>query len=249
MLGLHGAGGSRDGCGTGTSVICARTGVERGGSPVGKGLKRRHCKRVWDVGKGRVRAVELPHRGPGRGRFPVQLSISKRLFENGAEGPRLSSPPTAMPAPKVGSVEVGPPAQKGEGRARRCYISANQLVESPAEGVHVLADILERSARLFPQKNALGWRDLVRMIEEEKEVKKVVAGVESVEKKKWSYFELSDYKYWTYAEFAAIVKKVGSALVETGHTKDTIFNIYSGTSPRWQVMANGASPVPPAWPR
>lgn len=48
-----------------------------------------------------------------------------------------------------------------------------------------------------------------------------------------------DYKYWTYSEFATIVKKVGSALVETGHSKNTIFNIYSGTSPRWQVMANG----------
>ena len=143
------------------------------------------------------------------------------------------------------SVEVGPPAAKGEGRARRCYVSPNQLVESPAEGVHVLADILERSARLFPTKNALGWRDLVRMIEEEKEVKKVVAGVTSVETKKWSYFELSDYKYWTYADFATIVKKAASALVETGHTPDTIFNIYSGTSPRWQVMANGSSCAPP----
>lgn len=134
---------------------------------------------------------------------------------------------------------------KGEGRARRCYVSPNQLVEVPAEGVTVLADILERSARLFPNKNALGWRDLVRMIEEEKEVKKVVAGVTSVEMKKWSYFELSDYKYWTYGELAAIVKKAGSALVATGHTRDTIFNIYSGTSPRWQVMANGASPPSP----
>lgn len=143
---------------------------------------------------------------------------------------------------KVGSVEVGPPARAGEGRARRCYTSPNKLVETPCEGVTVLADILARSARLFPEKNALGWRDLVRMIEEEKEVKKTVAGVETVEKKKWSYFELSDYKYWSYGEFAAIVAKVGSALVETGHSKDTIFNIYSGTSPRWQVMANGQSP-------
>lgn len=87
---------------------------------------------------------------------------------------------------KQGSIEVGPPAAKGEGRARRFINSANTLVTSPAEGVSCVADILARSAKLFPQKNALGWRDLVRMIEEEK----IVDGVT----KKWSYFELSPYK-------------------------------------------------------
>jgi long-chain acyl-CoA synthetase len=52
---------------------------------------------------------------------------------------------------------------------------------------------------------------------------------------------LSDYKWWTYKEFGAVVKHAASALVATGHSKDTIFNIYGSTSPRWQVLANACA--------
>lgn len=105
----------------------------------------------------------------------------------------------------------------------------------------MIADILASSARLWPTKTAVGWRDQIRIIEEEKEVTKVVSGEEVKETKKWSYFELSDYHYMTYAELAELVKNAGSALVETGHSKTTIFNIYASTSVHWQVMANGES--------
>lgn len=39
----------------------------------------------------------------------------------------------------------------------------------------------------------------------------------------------------------AVVKQAASALIATGHSKDTIFNIYASTSPRWQAIANGTS--------
>lgn len=83
----------------------------------------------------------------------------------------------------------------------------------------VLADILARSVKKFgPQyvvpgvasllsaadelgRNAVGWRDVLRMVPEVKEVRKMVGGKEVVEKKEWLYYELSDYKYWTYTEF------------------------------------------------
>jgi long-chain acyl-CoA synthetase len=83
--------------------------------------------------------------------------------------------------------------------------------------------------------------DTVRMVSEEKEVKKMIGGREVVEKKTWLYYELSDYKYWTYAEFGDVVKKAASALIATGHSRKTIFNIYASTSPKWQAMANGES--------
>lgn len=68
------------------------------------------------------------------------------------------------------------------------------------------------------------------------------------EKKTWSYFQLSEYKWWTYQQFSEVVADAGSALVKVGASKDTIFNIYSATSPRWQVMANGALPFLPLFP-
>lgn len=61
------------------------------------------------------------------------------------------------------------------------------------------------------------------------------------EKKTWSYFHLSDYKWWTYAQFKENVDAVGSALRHVGCEPNSVFNIYSATSRHWQVMANGAS--------
>ncbi|SCV71084.1 BQ2448_2672 [Microbotryum intermedium] len=142
-------------------------------------------------------------------------------------------------APVV-SVEVGPPAKKGEGRARRYYKSADALVQAP-EKIRCLSDIINNAAEQYPNDQAMGWRDTIDMITEEKDVKKTVGGKEVTEKKTWSYWHLSEYKWWTYAELAEYIKYAGQALVHTGHSKDTIFNIYSGTSRRWQVMANACA--------
>lgn len=62
-----------------------------------------------------------------------------------------------MPATEY-PVQVGPPAGKGEGRARRCFVSPDKLVTSPTEGVYVLADILKRSVEKFGSQQGLGWR-------------------------------------------------------------------------------------------
>ncbi|KDE07555.1 hypothetical protein MVLG_02226 [Microbotryum lychnidis-dioicae p1A1 Lamole] len=140
----------------------------------------------------------------------------------------------------VASVEVGPPAKKGEGRARRYYKSADALVQAP-EKIRCLSDIISHAAEKYPNDQAMGWRDTIDMINEEKEVKKTVGGKGVTEKKTWSYWHLSDYKWWTYSELAEYIKYAGQALVHTGHSKDTIFNIYSATSRRWQVMANACA--------
>jgi hypothetical protein len=49
--------------------------------------------------------------------------------------------------PKSCSVEVGPPAPKGEGRARRHYLAYESLVATPAEGCATVYDVLQRSAK------------------------------------------------------------------------------------------------------
>lgn len=59
--------------------------------------------------------------------------------------------------------------------------------------------------------------------------------------KKWSYFELADYSYLTYRQFGDLVDKASSALVKTGHSKSTIFNIFASTSVHWQLMANACA--------
>lgn len=91
----------------------------------------------------------------------------------------------------------------------------------------------------YPNDPAMGWRDTVKIVTEEKEVVKVVGGKEHKEMKKWSYFELSDYKYWTYRELGEAVKQVAGGLVATGHKRHHVVNIYSSTKKEWQAFANG----------
>ncbi|KAM0749891.1 acetyl-CoA synthetase-like protein [Meredithblackwellia eburnea MCA 4105] len=146
---------------------------------------------------------------------------------------------------KPGSVEVQPaegqPKPTKETLARRNHLTPDSLVSSPDPSITCLADVLSAAVKKFGDKKALGWRDTIRMVPEEKEVTKIVGGKEVKETKQWLFFELSDYKWWTYNEFAQQVRYAASALVQTGHSKDTIFNIYSATTPRWQLMANACA--------
>ena len=127
-----------------------------------------------------------------------------------------------------GSVEISLPVP-GESPIRRCAISKDKLVSQPFEGIDTVADIISYSARTHGNRKAMGWRDTIRVIEEEKEVTKVVDGKEVTQKKLWKYFELSDYKYLDYIELKEAISEVSRALIDLGITKDDVFNVYSQT--------------------
>ena len=127
-----------------------------------------------------------------------------------------------------GSVEVAS-SLPGESAIRRSAISKDQLVSQPFEGVDTVADIISYSARTHGNREALGWRDIIRVVEEEKDVTKVVDGKEVTQKKLWKYFELSDYKYLNYIELKEAISEVSRALIDLGITKDDVFNVYAQT--------------------
>ncbi|KAF6763723.1 acyl-CoA synthetase [Ephemerocybe angulata] len=109
-----------------------------------------------------------------------------------------------------GSVEVSPPPPEGgEGGIRR----------------------LAHAVAMLPHKNAVGWRDVVRVHEEKKVIKKVVDGEEREETKTWKYFELSDPKYWTFTEYREAIREA----------QDDVMNIYAQTSPNWQLFSQACS--------
>jgi len=129
----------------------------------------------------------------------------------------------------AGSAEISPPAAPGEGGVRRLAICKDTLITQPADGIETTYDIVSHAARTHGNRNALGWRDVIKIVEEEKEVTKVVDGVEIVEKKKWKYFELSDYKYMSYLDIKTAVSEIGRGLVDLGISKGDVFNIYAQT--------------------
>ncbi|KAF7297408.1 Long-chain-fatty-acid-CoA ligase [Mycena indigotica] len=142
-----------------------------------------------------------------------------------------------------GSVEVAPPVADNEGPIRRSAISAESLVEPPFLGIETVYELVQYCAKTHGNRNAVGWRDIVNTIEEEKDVKKVVDGKEITEKKKWKYFQLSDYKYLTFVGLLEAVDEVARGLVDMGVTTDDIFNIYAQTSLNWQLMQNACSSI------
>ncbi|KAJ7607755.1 long-chain-fatty-acid-CoA-ligase [Roridomyces roridus] len=142
-----------------------------------------------------------------------------------------------------GSVEVAPPSAPDEGPTRRLAISADKLVTQPFAGIDTVYDILEYVAKTHGTRDALGWRDVVRIHEEEKEVTKNVGGKDVTEKKKWKYFELSDYKWITFVGLRDRVSEVARGLVNLGVTTDDVFNIYAATSVNWQTMAHACGSI------
>ncbi|TFK48164.1 acetyl-CoA synthetase-like protein, partial [Heliocybe sulcata] len=157
-----------------------------------------------------------------------------------------------------GSVEVESNPPQGQAATRRLAITADKLVTQPFEGIDTVVDILGYAARTHGTKNAMGWRDVVDIHEEEKDVKKTVGGKEVTEKKKWKYFQLSDYKYLNFLQVKDAVTEVSKGLLELDIGKDDIFNVYAQTryvlnymtypseltephSFNWQLMAFGCS--------
>jgi long-chain acyl-CoA synthetase len=126
------------------------------------------------------------------------------------------------------TIEVGPEQPNG-GRIRRSVMAAEGIQRIPAPGVHTLYDLLQRSARKYSNNNALGYRTLEAMIEEEKEVIKVIDGVETTVVKKWSYFQMSGYQYITYAEAGQMALDIGAGFRHLGLLETAKVEIFAPT--------------------
>jgi long-chain acyl-CoA synthetase len=133
------------------------------------------------------------------------------------------------PFPDIGSVEVSPPTAN-ESPIRRCASSKDQLLTRPCEGIDTVTDVLYYTARVYGNRKAFGWRDILETHVEEKEVQKTVGGRTITEKRKWTYFELSGYKWINYIQLKEYAIDLAKGLVELGMEPSQVFNIYAGTA-------------------
>ena len=126
-------------------------------------------------------------------------------------------------------VEIGAEVE-GETRVRRSHLSPDKLIDSPKEDVKTLYDVLQHSVKKHGgSKNALGYRKIEKIIEEEKEVTKVIGGVEKKELKTWKYFQLSPYNWLTYDDVDQEIRTIGSGLVKLGLNKGSKLTIFAAT--------------------
>ena len=125
-----------------------------------------------------------------------------------------------------GSVVVSP---DGEDPVRRLAIKKDALVERPFEGIDVIPNVIDYAARKYGRRPAMGWRTILNIHEEEKEVQKNVGGQQVTEKKKWKYFELSGFEYIDFLEVQNRVRELARGLLHYGIRKGDVFNIYAQT--------------------
>ncbi|EJU00585.1 long-chain-fatty-acid-CoA-ligase [Dacryopinax primogenitus] len=143
-------------------------------------------------------------------------------------------------APQMGSFECGT-TSPGETAPRVGYATPKGLVSRPGPDIDTVYDILQYTAKRHGDRDAIGYREILNIIEEEKEVRKMVDGKEHIEKKKWLYWQMSEFKYWTYVEFRDKVLRVASGLREMGMEPGNVFNIYADTSHIWQLMSHACA--------
>ncbi|KAG0022777.1 long-chain fatty acid-CoA ligase, partial [Entomortierella chlamydospora] len=138
------------------------------------------------------------------------------------------------------TLEVGPTDVQGETRIRRSAISAKRLMSAPSDDIKTLYDVLVHSAKVRPDLNAIGYRKVVKIVEEEKEVTKIVGGEEVKEKKTWKFFKMSGYHWLTYKDAKQVADSIGCGLRQFGVNPKDKLTVFGATSANWLLLAHGA---------
>ncbi|KAK4499097.1 hypothetical protein PRZ48_009609 [Zasmidium cellare] len=151
---------------------------------------------------------------------------------------------TLVPQPRIYkrppfTVEVSE-KKEGETAIRRNIRTKDALKSTPEPGVKTIYDILRRSSQKYGNAKALGKRKLVQLHEENKKVKKVIDGKEQEVDKKWTYYELSGYEYYSFSEYEQLALKVGAGYRALGlEPKKDRVHIFAATHPYWLATAHG----------
>jgi long-chain acyl-CoA synthetase len=128
------------------------------------------------------------------------------------------------------TVEVaGVPAVEGETIPRRHPAAKDGLVAAPSDDVKTVFDIIKRSADKFGNAKALGTRTIVETHQEAKMIKKIVDGQTKEVEKKWTYFELSGYKYLSFVEYEKLVLQIGCGLRKLGLERGDRVHLFAAT--------------------
>ena len=134
--------------------------------------------------------------------------------------------------------------KEGETVPRRNVRTLKQLKSTPEPDVKTVYDILRRSGQKYGNAKAVGKRRLIQLHEENKKVKKVkkvIDGKDQEVDKKWTYYELSDYEYFSFSEYEQLALKAGYGFRDLGlEPKKDRVHIFAATHLNWLATAHGA---------
>ncbi|GAW27191.1 putative long-chain-fatty-acid- ligase protein [Rosellinia necatrix] len=121
------------------------------------------------------------------------------------------------------------PQIEGESKAYRHIKAKHGFITRPSPEIATIYDLFTTTAKTHGDKAAIGSRTLVKTHIEAKKVPKVVDGVKTEVEKKWTYFELSPYKFLTYKEYETRALNVGAGLRKLGLEPGDKLHIFAST--------------------
>ncbi|KAF9099846.1 hypothetical protein BGX23_011446 [Mortierella sp. AD031] len=97
-----------------------------------------------------------------------------------------------------------------------------------------MAHLFEFMADKYEDKDAMGWRDVIKVHKVEKK------GANPGDKPKtWITYELSDYNWMSYRKAKTYVDRVGLGIKNLGINKGDFVMIFASTCPEWFLAAHG----------
>lgn len=129
----------------------------------------------------------------------------------------------------------------GETIPRRHPAAKNGLRNTPHEGVNTVYDIICRSARNYPNHQAVGKRKLVKLHKETKKIQKKVDGEIREVDKEWQFFELTPFEFLTYKEYLDLVHDLGSGLRSIGLDSSHKLHFFGTTSVPWISLSHACA--------
>ncbi|KAJ1542506.1 long-chain fatty acid-CoA ligase [Cladochytrium tenue] len=140
---------------------------------------------------------------------------------------------TPSPGPKQG--------QNWGAKPRRNVLSCSSLHATPAPGVRTLFDVLRNGRARAPSRRIVGFRPLLRVVDEERRVvRQQDDGEETVVTKTWRVFELGGYEWLTYQEAYELAVAFGRGLRALGLEPGDKITLFAATSHEWLLLAHGA---------
>lgn len=132
------------------------------------------------------------------------------------------------------TVEVGE-AIKGETAPRRRAAQRDAPLERPADfPATTIPELVQEAVRRHGARRCMGWRELVEVHTDIRQIKKVVDGEEQLVDKEWTFYEYLPYQYQTFPEVLKQVRSYSAGLAKVGLQpgKDRL-HIYAATSHKW----------------
>jgi hypothetical protein len=155
------------------------------------------------------------------------MQLSKILIVGGT----LSTVATALQRPYSVEVDTHHPVDESSVRRLRSVVGQDLTATIPGHpDIKTVYELVRNAVEQWRDKECLGSRKLVRTHEEEKQVTKLIDGVEQQVSKKWTYSELSPYQYRTYRDVGDESIAIGAGLRKLGLNPSDHVGIYADTS-------------------